>query len=56
MTYLFDTHSFIWFDNHRAQLSKRVLAICNDPSNVLYFNTLVSRDPIVAQYPISIVW
>lgn len=33
MTLLLDTHTFIWFDSDRSQLSARALALITDPAN-----------------------
>lgn len=36
MKLLLDTHAFIWWDSHRANLPERVLAACEDPANTLH--------------------
>ena len=36
-----DTHTFLWWDSSLSQLSKTVLALCRDPS-VLLFLSIVS--------------
>ena len=33
MTLLLDTHTFIWFDSDRSQLSAHALALITDPAN-----------------------
>lgn len=33
MKLLLDTHTFIWWDNDKARLSKRVLSLCEDSEN-----------------------
>ncbi|MBN2107660.1 MAG: type II toxin-antitoxin system VapC family toxin [Deltaproteobacteria bacterium] len=35
MKLLLDTHVFIWWDSEPAKLSKKALALCNDPGNTL---------------------
>lgn len=35
MKLLLDTHAFIWWDNEPAKLSPRVLALCQDRTNIL---------------------
>jgi len=32
---LFDTHAFLWWDSEPERLSPMVLALCQDPANVL---------------------
>ncbi len=38
MKLLLDTHTFIWWDSEPAKLSARALALCQDPSNILFFS------------------
>ncbi len=35
MKLLFDTHAFLWWDSEPERLSPMVLALCQDPANVL---------------------
>jgi len=35
MKLLFDTHAFIWWDSDPSKLSPRILALCQDRSNLL---------------------
>lgn len=35
MKLLLDTHVFIWWDSDPAKLSKKALALCSDPGNLL---------------------
>ena len=35
MRLLLDTHAFIWWDKDPAKLSRRVLTLCQDPTNTL---------------------
>ena len=38
MNLLLDTHTFLWWDNGSINLSPRVLALCNDPTVILYLS------------------
>ncbi len=38
MNLLLDTHAFLWWDNGSVNLSPRVLALCNDPTVILYLS------------------
>lgn len=38
MKYLLDTHAFIWWDSEPSKLSVQVLAICQDPTNILFLS------------------
>jgi len=38
MNLLLDTHTFLWWDNGSVNLSPRVLALCNDPTVILYLS------------------
>lgn len=40
MKYLFDTHSFIWWDSEPTSLSRTALSICQDPTNTLIFSVV----------------
>ena len=40
MKYLFDTHTFIWWDSEPASLSDKVLSICQDPNTTLLFSVV----------------
>jgi PIN domain nuclease of toxin-antitoxin system len=35
MRFLFDTHTFIWYDNEPGRLSPKVRSICEDESNTI---------------------
>ena len=35
---LLDTHTFLWWDSRPEKLSARVLALCQDPSVILYLS------------------
>jgi hypothetical protein len=38
MSYLLDTHVFIWYDSEPAKLSPRVFALCEDKTNTRPFS------------------
>lgn len=40
MKLLLDTHTFIWWDSDPAKLSPHVLALCNDPANILLLSVV----------------
>ncbi len=39
MNILFDTHTFIWWDNDRAKLTERARLYCEDMDNTLFVST-----------------
>ena len=40
MKLLFDTHAFIWWDSAPANLPASVLALCQDPANILLLSVV----------------
>ena len=40
MKLLFDTHAFMWWDSDPSLLSRRVLALCQDPENDLLLSVV----------------
>lgn len=40
MNLLFDTHTFIWWASEPAQLSERVLTLCQNPENTLFLSVV----------------
>ena len=40
MTFLFDTHSFIWWHNEPKKLSQSVLEVCQNESNILLLSVV----------------
>lgn len=40
MKYLLDTHTFIWMDSDKNQLSERVQQLCQDPTNQLLLSVV----------------
>ena len=40
MKLLLDTHTFIWWDSEPEKLSKRVLDLCQDQTNVMLFSVV----------------
>ena len=38
MKYILDTHTFIWWNDDPQLLSEKVVALCEDPSNKLFFS------------------
>lgn len=40
MKFLLDTHTFIWWDSAFENLSKRVLTLCEDRSNILFLSVV----------------
>ncbi len=40
MKLLLDTHTFIWWDSEPAQLSERVLELCQNPENIVILSVV----------------
>ncbi|MBN9517978.1 type II toxin-antitoxin system VapC family toxin [bacterium] len=47
MTLLLDTHTFIWFDSDRSQLSSRALALVTDPANRVLLSVATAWEMVI---------
>ena len=49
MRILFDTHSFLWWDNDPDRLSEQAKALCKDPANTLVLSIVSAWEMQIKQ-------